>query len=158
MGPKKSFLGKSEGPLYMAEGKFEIGGLTRRLGFIAQNHKSQNGVWYPKHHRKAPRWYVFMLHMQCPGNPFMDTPGAAADAEANLQNQSHSISFFISEMANLQLPVVGVVFGGGYREVRSPWPRQPPAPVREGVFNTIHPKGLSNIARKYNLSWQESAK
>ncbi|MEC9461314.1 MAG: biotin carboxylase N-terminal domain-containing protein, partial [SAR324 cluster bacterium] len=30
--------------------------------------------------------------------------------------------------------------------------------VRQGVFNTIHPKGLSNIARKYDLSWQESAK
>ena len=89
----------------------------------------------------------------------MDTPGAAADAEANLQNQSHSISFFISEMANLQLPVVGVVFGGGYSGGAIPLATANLLlSVREGVFNTIHPKGLSNIARKYNLSWQESAK
>ncbi|GIT09168.1 MAG: hypothetical protein CM1200mP30_27980 [Pseudomonadota bacterium] len=30
--------------------------------------------------------------------------------------------------------------------------------VKEGVFNTKHPKGLSNIARKYDLSWQGVAK
>ena len=30
--------------------------------------------------------------------------------------------------------------------------------VRDAVFNTIQPKGLANIARKYNLSWQECAK
>ena len=27
----------------------------------------------------------------------------------------------------------------------------------DGVFNTIQPRGLANIARKYNLSWQECA-
>ncbi|HKI99944.1 MAG TPA: biotin carboxylase N-terminal domain-containing protein, partial [bacterium] len=30
--------------------------------------------------------------------------------------------------------------------------------VRDGVFNTIHPQGLSEIAYNYNLSWQECAK
>ena len=155
----KIIFEESEGPLYMAEGEFEIGGLTRRLGFIAQNHKSQNGVWYPKHHRKAAEMVRFYASHAMPLVTFMDTPGAAADAEANLQNQSHSISFFISEMANLQLPVVGVVFGGGYSGGAIPLATANLLlSVREGVFNTIHPKGLSNIARKYNLSWQESAK
>ena len=82
-----------------------------------------------------------------------------ADAEANLENQSHSISFLISEMANLQLPVIGIVFGGGYSGGAIPLATANILlSVREGVFNTIHPKGLSNIARKYDLSWQESAK
>ena len=89
----------------------------------------------------------------------MDTPGAAADAEANLDNQSHSISFLISEMANLQLPVIGIVYGGGYSGGAIPLATSNILlSVRQGVFNTIHPKGLSNIARKYDLSWQESAK
>ena len=30
--------------------------------------------------------------------------------------------------------------------------------LRTGVFNTIHPKGLANLVRRYNLSWQECAK
>ena len=30
--------------------------------------------------------------------------------------------------------------------------------VRDGVFNTIQPRGLAGIARKYELSWQECAK
>ncbi len=155
----KIIFEESEGPLYMAECEFDIGGLQRRLGFIAQNHKSQNGVWYPKHHRRAAEMVRFYASHAMPLVTFMDTPGAAADAEANLQNQSHSISFFISEMANLQLPVVGVVFGGGYSGGAIPLATANLLlSVREGVFNTIHPKGLSNIARKYNLSWQESAK
>ena len=44
---------ENEGPLYTAEFEFVISGQSRRLGFIAQNHKIQNGVWGPAHHRKA---------------------------------------------------------------------------------------------------------
>ena len=72
----KIIFEESEGPLYMAEGEFEIGGLTRRLGFIAQNHKSQNGVWYPKHHRKAAEMVRFYASHAMPLVTFMDTPGA----------------------------------------------------------------------------------
>ena len=62
-------------------------------------------------------------------------------------------------MANLQLPVIGIVFGSGYSGGAIPLATANILlSVREGVFNTIHPKGLSNIARKYDLSWQESAK
>ncbi len=155
----KLIVEETDGPLFMVEMEFEIGGLSRRLGFIAQNHKIQNGVWYPQHHRKAAEMVRFFSSHGMPLVTFMDTPGAAADAEANMNNQSHSISFFISEMANLQLPVVGVVYGGGYSGGAIPLATANILlSVREGVFNTIHPKGLSNISRKYNLSWQESAK
>jgi len=62
-------------------------------------------------------------------------------------------------MANLQLPVIGIVFGCGYSGGAIPLATANILlSVREGVFNTIHPKGLSNIARKYDLSWEESAK
>ena len=150
---------ETEGPLYTAEIEFLISGQTRRLGFIAQNHKIQNGVWAPNHHREAAEKVRFFASHSIPLVTFMDTPGAAADAEANLDNQSHSISFLISEMANLQLPVIGIVFGGGYSGGAIPLATANILlSVRQGVFNTIHPKGLSNIARKYDLSWQESAK
>ena len=148
-----------EGPLYAAEIEFLISGQMRRVGFIAQNHKIQNGVWGPIHHRKAAEKVRFFASHSIPLVTFMDTPGAAADAEANLDNQSHSISFLISEMANLQLPVIGIVYGGGYSGGAIPLATSNILlSVRQGVFNTIHPKGLSNIARKYDLSWQESAK
>jgi len=150
---------ENEGPLYIAELEITISNQIRRLGFIAQNHKVQNGVWYPSHHRKAAEKVRFFASHSIPLVTFMDTPGAAADAEANLENQSHSISFLISEMANLQLPVVGIVFGCGYSGGAIPLATANILlSVREGVFNTIHPKGLSNIARKYDLSWEESAK
>ena len=155
----KMIAEETDGPLYTAEIEIMISEQTRRLGFIAQNHKIQNGVWYPAHHRKAAEQIRFFASHSIPLVTFMDTPGAAADAEANLENQSHSISFLISEMANLQLPVIGIVFGGGYSGGAIPLATANILlSVREGVFNTIHPKGLSNIARKYDLSWQESAK
>ena len=62
-------------------------------------------------------------------------------------------------MANLQLPTVGIVFGAGYSGGAIPLATtNVMLATKDGVFNTIHPKGLSNIARKYNLSWQECAK
>ncbi len=150
---------ESEGPYYAAELEFELSGQMRRVGFIAQNHKAQNGVWGPMHHRKAAEKVRFYASHGMPLVTFIDTPGAAADAEANLQNQAHSISFFISEMANVQVPVIGVVYGCGYSGGAIPLATANVLlSTREGVFNTIHPKGLANIARKYNLSWQESAK
>jgi len=155
----KMIAEEMEGPLYSAEIEISISGSIRRLGFIAQNHKIQNGAWSPNHHRKAAEKVRFFASHSIPLVTFIDTPGAIADAEANLDNQSHSISFLISEMANLQLPVIGIVFGGGYSGGAIPLATANILlSVREGVFNTIHPKGLSNIARKYNLSWQESAK
>ena len=155
----KMIAEETEGPLYSAEIEISISGHIRRLGFIAQNHKIQNGAWSPNHHRKAAEKVRFFASHSIPLVTFIDTPGAVADAEANLDNQSHSISFLISEMANLQLPVIGVVFGCGYSGGAIPLATANILlSVREGVFNTIHPKGLSNIARKYNLSWQESAK
>ena len=155
----KMITEETEGPLYSAEIEISISGHIRRLGFIAQNHKMQNGTWSPNHHRKAAEKVRFFASHSIPLVTFIDTPGAVADAEANLDNQSHSISFLISEMANLQLPVIGIVFGGGYSGGAIPLATANILlSVREGVFNTIHPKGLSNIARKYNLSWQESAK
>ena len=155
----KMIAEETEGPLYTAEIEFLISGQMRRLGFIAQNHKIQNGVWGPNHHRKAAEKVRFFASHSIPLITFIDTPGAAADSEANLDNQSHSISFLISEMANLQLPVIGIVFGGGYSGGAIPLATANILlSVRQGVFNTIHPKGLSNIARKYDLSWQESAK
>ena len=45
---------------------------------------------------------------------FMDTPGADAGAEANAENQAHSISRLIAEMCNVDVPTVGIILGIGY--------------------------------------------
>ena len=148
-----------DGPLYVAEIEFFTNNRLRRFGVIAQNRKNQAGVWYPQHHLKAAEYARFFASHGMPLITFMDTPGAAADTEANLRNQSHSISFFIAEMANLEIPTLGIVYGQGYSGGAIPLATTNILlSVRDGVFNTIYPKGLSNIARKYNLSWEECAK
>lgn len=154
---RKIIKEESEGPLYVAEVEFFTNNRLRRLGFITQNRKNQAGVWYSQHHLKAAEYARFFASHGMPLVTFLDTPGAAADAEANLHNQSHSISFFISEMANLEIPTLGIVFGQGYSGGAIPLATTNILlAVRDGLFNTIYPKGLSNISRKY--SWEECAK
>jgi len=148
-----------DGPLYLAEINFSDGGRSRRVLVLAQNRKSRNGVWMPKHHLRA----VELLHFYAPhGLPlitFIDTPGADAGEEANRQNQAHSISRLIAEMSNLAVPTVGIVLGNGYSGGAIPLAATNVLlSVRDGVFNTIHPTGLAEIAYNYNLSWQECAK
>ena len=150
---------ENDGQLYLAESEFIVGTQIRRIGFIAQNRAFQNGAWTPRQHWKAAEKARFFASHGMPIVSFIDTPGAMADELANQQNQSHSISFLIAEMANLQVPTVGVVWGQGYSGGAIPLATSNLLlSVRDGVFATIHPKGLSNIARKYNLSWEECAK
>ncbi len=148
-----------EGPLYCAEIMFYTGARQRRIVVLAQNRKNKNGVWMPRHHDRAAELVRQYSSFGMPIVTFIDTPGADAGEEANLENQAHSISHLIMEMANLQLPSVGVVFGNGYSGGAIPLATTNIIlSVRDGVFNTIHPQGLSEIAYHYNLSWQECAK
>jgi hypothetical protein len=148
-----------DGPLYLAEISFTSNGRMRRILVLAQNRKSKNGVWMPRHHDRAADLVRQYSSFGMPVVTFIDTPGADAGEEANLNNQAHSISHLIMEMANLQLPSVAVVFGNGYSGGAIPLATTNVLlSVRDGVFNTIHPQGLSEIAYNYNLSWQECAK
>ena len=89
----------------------------------------------------------------------MDTPGAAADTEANANNQAHAISRLIAVMAALKVPTIGIIYGLGYSGGAIPLATTNLLlAVKNGVFNTIQPKGLASIASQYNLSWQESAR
>ncbi|MCH9046232.1 MAG: ATP-grasp domain-containing protein [SAR324 cluster bacterium] len=148
-----------EGPLYLAEMNFLRGGRQRRVVMLAQNRKNKNGVWMPHHHNRAAALMRFYSAHGMPVVTFIDTPGADAGEEANRNNQAHSISNLITEMASMPLPTVGVVFGNGYSGGAIPLATTNVLlSVRDGVFNTIHPMGLSEIAYNYNLSWQECAK
>ena len=62
-------------------------------------------------------------------------------------------------MCNVDVPNIGIVFGLGYSGGAIPLAASNLIlSVRDGVFSTIQPKGLANIARRLNLSWQECAK
>ncbi len=148
-----------EGPLYAAEVILEHGGVERRVGFLAQERSENNGVWMPQHHQLAVDAVREFTHRRLPIITFIDTPGADAGEEANRNNQAHTISHLIAEMAQIDTPTVGIVFGQGYSGGAIPLATTNILlSVRDGVFNTIHPKGLASIARKYDLSWQECAK
>ena len=149
----------SDGPFYSAFVRMDFHGASRLVGFIAQDRSVNNGVWGPSHHLAAARRIEEFSVRSVPIVSLMDTPGADAGAEANRANQAHSISRLIAEMANTDVPNLGIVFGLGYSGGAIPLAASNLIlSVRDGVFSTIQPQGLASIARRMNLSWQECAK
>jgi acetyl/propionyl-CoA carboxylase alpha subunit/acetyl-CoA carboxylase alpha subunit len=147
------------GPLYAAEVLLDLGAGRRRVGLLAQDRRRRNGVWRPEHHRRAVDLIRQFASRAIPIVTFIDTPGADAGDSANRHNQAHSISRLIAEFAQLHVPTVGIVLGNGYSGGAIPLATANLLlSVRDGVFNTIQPRGLAGIARKYDLSWQESAR
>ena len=150
---------RHHGPLYAAVFEDEIEGHRRRFGVLAQERSVQNGVWMPEHHELAVEVIRSFAGRALPVVALMDTPGADAGEEANRANQAHAISRLIAEMAQLHAPTVGVVVGNGYSGGAIPLATTNVLlSVRDGVFNTIQPRGLANIVRRYDLSWEECAK
>ncbi len=147
------------GPLYVVEMFLNFDSHKRRVGFIAQDRNAANGVWMPEHHNLASNIVNEFIEYSIPIVTLIDTPGADAGEIANKDNQAHSISRLISTMAIVPAPTVGIILGNGYSGGAIPLATTNILlSVRDGVFNTIQPRGLASIARKYNLSWQECAK
>ena len=155
----KAVVEISNGPLYAAEVELNFESGKRRVGFLGQDRTVNNGVWGPEHHVQAAEIIRAYGDLSMPVVTFMDTPGADAGAAANQANQAHTISRLLAEMCNLQVATVGIVYGLGYSGGAIPLAATNVLLcVRSGVFNTIQPKGLASIARKFNLSWQECAR
>ena len=102
-----------EGPLYVAEVELDFGSFFRRIGFICQNREHNNGAWLPRHHHLAAQQMRNFAKHSIPVITLIDTPGADAGEEANANNQAHSISHLITEMANLDVPSLGIIWGAG---------------------------------------------
>ncbi len=151
---------ESTGPYYQAVVNMDFGaGDTRVVGFLAQDRSSDLGSWMPEDHRRAARFADYCSTRRIPMVTFMDTPGADAREAANADNQAHSISRLIAEMSNLDVPTVGLIYGLGYSGGAIPLAASNMIlSLRDGVFSTIQPPSLANIARRLNLSWQECAK
>lgn len=157
-------LGKLEqeqasGPYFQALMSMDFGGDWRTVGFIAQDRSKNLGAWQPEHHLRAVAFAQYCSTRSIPMVTFMDTPGADATEESNANNQAHSISRLIAEMSNIDVPTVGVIYGLGYSGGAIPLAASNMIlSLRDGVFSTIQPASLANIARRLNLSWQECAK
>ena len=151
---------QSSGPYYQASVLMNFGdGIEREVGFIAQDRTVELGSWMPEHHLSAADFIDRCSSRAMPIVSFMDTPGADPREEANINNQAHSISRLIAEMSNVDVPNVGLVYGIGYSGGAIPLAASNVIlSLRDGVFSTIQPAGLANIARRLNLSWQECAK
>ena len=149
----------SNGPFYGVETEMLFNGTVRRVGFITQNRAFVSGVWGPEHHEMAAKMASDFAIRSIPIVCMMDTPGADGNELANANNQGHSISRLIAELCNVDVPTMGIVIGQGYSGGAIPLAAANVLlSLRTGVFNTIHPKGLASLVRKYNLSWQECAK
>lgn len=132
---------------------------SRVVGFVAQDRTYRNGEWGPEEHSMAAEFVQRCARRAIPIVSLMDTPGAAADEVANRGNQAHNISRLIAVMSDVDVPNIGVIFGIGYSGGAIPLAASNMIlSVRDGLFSTIQPRGLANIARRLNLSWQECAK
>jgi len=147
------------GPFYCAELEFQFEDGPRKIGLIAQDRAHATGVWGPEHHTIAAKMAGEFAIKSMPIVTFMDTPGADPYELANANNQAHSISRLIAELCNVDVPTLGIIVGQGYSGGAIPLAASNLLLcARTGVFNTIHPKALANLVRRYNLSWQECAK
>ncbi len=153
---------EADGPYYEALIELEFSNppdTIREVGIIAQDRAQQNGVWMPWHHVRAAKAAENYAKRSIPIVTLMDTPGANAEDEANRNNQAHSISRLIAQMCIVGVPTLGIILGLGYSGGAIPLAASNIIlSVRDGVFNTIQPRALASIARKYNLSWQECAR
>ena len=148
-----------DGSFYGAETEMMFDGQPRKVGFITQDRAHLSGVWGPEHHELAAKMASDLAIRSIPIVCMMDTPGADGNELANANNQAHSISRLIAELCNVDVPTIGIVIGQGYSGGAIPLASANLLlSLRTAVFNTIHPKGLANLVRKYNLSWQECAK
>jgi len=145
-----------DGPMYAAELEMDFGGELRRVGLLAQDRAVNNGVWGPTHHELAAKVAIEFAIESLPIVSMIDTPGADGGEEANAGNQAHSISRLIAELCNVDVPTVGIVVGQGYSGGAIPLAAANLLlSLRTGVFNTIQPRGLASLTRRFNLSWQE---
>ena len=148
-----------QGPFYSAEVEMVFDGVVRKVGFITQDRAHASGVWGPEHHQMAAKIASHYAIRSLPIVCFMDTPGADGNELANANNQAHAISNLIAELCNVDVPTMGIIIGQGYSGGAIPLAAGNLLfSLRTGVFNTIHPRGLANLVRRYNLSWQECAK
>ena len=148
-----------DGPYYHAVIEMEFPSGRRLVGFLAQDRRVRNGEWMPEHHLAAALFLEECSRRSYPIVSLMDTPGAAGDEIANRNNQAHSISRLIATMSDVRVPNLGIVFGLGYSGGAIPLAASNMIlSLRDGVFSTIQPRSLANIARRMNLSWQECAK
>src|SRR5262249_33849065 len=103
-----------DGPFYSCKLVMDFAGDPRIIAFIAQDRSVKNGVWGPEHHVAAAELVGECSKRNIAIVSLMDTPGADAGEIANKNNQAHSISRLIAEMANVDVPNIGIVFGLGY--------------------------------------------
>ena len=147
-----------KGPYYSATLRLTDGDTVRDVGVIAQDRSSNSGVWMPEHHIMANKQAREFVRNSLPIVSFIDTPGAEANDLANKHNQAHHISDLIATMGSLQVPSIGIIYGLGYSGGAIPFATANiNFALRGSAFSTIQPKGLSSIARRYNLSWERCA-
>jgi len=113
------------GDRYFADDKAIVGGFARIDGqkvMLIGHSKGKNtlenieqnfGMAKPEGYRKALRLMKLAQRFNVPVVTFIDTPGAFPGLEAEERGQAESIAKNITEMANIEVPIVSLVIGEG---------------------------------------------
>jgi acetyl-CoA carboxylase carboxyl transferase subunit alpha len=113
------------GDRYFSDDKAIVGGFakigTQKVMLIGHN-KGKNtleniernfGMAKPEGYRKALRLMKLAQRFNLPIITFIDTPGAFPGLEAEERGQAESIAKNITEMANIEVPIISMVIGEG---------------------------------------------
>jgi acetyl-CoA carboxylase carboxyl transferase subunit alpha len=113
------------GDRYFADDKAIVGGFARLAGqkiMLIGHSKGKNtvenieqnfGMAKPEGYRKALRLMKLAQRFNVPVVTIIDTPGAFPGLEAEERGQAESIAKNITEMANIEVPIVSIVIGEG---------------------------------------------
>lgn len=146
------------GDRYYADDKAIIGGFARidhhkvmLIGHSKGKNTVQNvernfGMAKPEGYRKALRLMKLAQRFHVPVVTIIDTPGAFPGLEAEERGQAESIARNITEMANIEVPVISIVIGeGGSGGALGIGVGDKILMLSNAIYSVISPEGCASI-------------
>lgn len=146
------------GDRYFADDKAIVGGFARIDGqkvMLIGHSKGKNtlenieqnfGMAKPEGYRKALRLMRLAQRFNVPVVTIIDTPGAFPGLEAEERGQAESIAKNITEMANIEVPIVCVVIGeGGSGGALGIGVGDKILMLSNSIYSVISPEGCASI-------------
>ncbi len=146
------------GDRYFADDKAIVGGFARideqKIMLIGhskgkntiENIEQNFGMAKPEGYRKALRLMKLAQRFNVPIVTIIDTPGAFPGLEAEERGQAESIAKNITEMANIEVPIVSLVIGeGGSGGALGIGVGDKILMLSNAIYSVISPEGCASI-------------
>lgn len=119
---------------------------TRKGRNIKENQKRNFGMPQPEGYRKAKRLFEYANKFNLPIVTFIDTPGAYPGLNAEAHGQSIAIAENLKALADLEVPVLGIITGeGGSGGALAIGVANRVVMLENSVYSVISPEGCAAI-------------